>query len=246
VPEPERASLPPRRVFLGQLATTAAALAATACVSGATGMGTTQSAPVPGPGAGAPKLPPRPPLADLEFDDAWTSRLSGRYRAVFDSPAIEDGTAIFNAYIYRKGFQDMYKLGDADVNAVIVVRHMAIPMILDDELWARYKLGEWAKVKDPATGAWAVRNPFWAADPKDPADADYALESQVKRGVVVLACALATRGMAGILASQTKDSSDAMFDELRRHLLPTVTLQPSGIFAVMRAQAAGCHYMRST
>ncbi len=57
-------------------------------------------------------------------------------------------------------------------------------------------------VKNPTAKQWALRNPFWAPDPKDTESADY---------------------------------------ELRRHLLPTVTLQPSGIFAVMRAQVAGCH-----
>ncbi len=242
--ESPSAAASPRREFLGQLATAAAALAATACVSGAgTAAAATQA---PAPASDLPQLPPMPPLPKLEFDDAWTNRLTGKYRAVFDSPDIEDGTAVFNAYSYMKGFEDMYKIGDADVNAVIVIRHKAIPMILDDELWARYRLGEWAKVKDPTTNRWALRNPFWAPDPKDKSSADYALQTLVKRGVVLLGCALATRGMAGILASKSKDNPDAMFDELRRHLLPTVTLQPSGIFAVMRAQVAGCHYMRST
>ncbi|MDE3128755.1 MAG: hypothetical protein KGL38_12155, partial [Gemmatimonadota bacterium] len=217
------------------------ALAATACVSGPGAAAAATPAPAP-----APELPKLPPLPKLEFDDAWTRKLTGTYRAVFDSPEIDDGTAVFNAYSYMKGFEDMYKIGDAEVNAVIVARHRAIPMILDDGLWAGYELGEYAKVKDPTTGKWALRNPFWAPDPKDKSSADYALETLVKRGVIVLGCALATRGFAGILASRTKNKPDAMFDELRRHLIPTAILQPSGIFAVMRAQASGCHYMRST
>jgi intracellular sulfur oxidation DsrE/DsrF family protein len=28
-----------------------------------------------------------------------------------------------------------------------------------------------------------------------------------------------------------------------KHLLPGVTLQPSGVFAVLRAQEAGCQYL---
>ena len=241
--DPSRPDARPRREFIGQLAA-AAALAATACVSGAGGSVVAAAESVPA--SDLPKLPPMPPLPKLEFDDAWTRKLTGMYRAVFDSPEIDDGTAVFNAFSFMKGFEDMYKVADAEVNAVIVIRHRAIPMILDDELWARYKLGEYAKVKDPTTNQWAVRNPFWAPDPKDKSSADYAIETLVKRGVVLLGCALATRGFAGILALRTKDKPDAMFDELRRHLLPTATLQPSGIFAVMRAQVAGCHYMRST
>jgi hypothetical protein len=240
--EPLSPAASPRREFLGRLATAAAALAATACVSGAGGVAVAAPAPVPD----APKLPPMPPLPALEFDDAWTNKLTGKYRAVFDSPEIEDGTAVFNAYSFMKGFEDMYTLSDANVNAVVVIRHRAIPMILDDELWDRYKLGEYAKVKDPTTNKWALRNPFWAPDPKDTSSTAYALETLVKRGLIVLGCALATRGFAGILASRTKDKPDAVFDELRRHLIPTAILQPSGIFAVMRAQVSGCHYMRST
>ena len=235
----------PRRTFLAQLATVTAAFAATACASG----GASAAAALPGaaePVGEFPKLAPVPALPALEFDDSWASRITGRYRAVFDSPAIEDGTAVFNAYSYMQGFKDMYKVQDADVNAVIVMRHMAIPMILDDEIWARYKLGEYTKTKEAAGDAWAQRNPFWKAAPGDTGGADYTLDALHRRGVVLLGCALATQGFAGILARRAGDSSAAMFDELRRHLVPGVQLQPSGIFAVMRAQEAGCHYMRST
>jgi intracellular sulfur oxidation DsrE/DsrF family protein len=236
-------SRPPRREFIGQLATVAAALAATACVSGG---GTLAAGAVPAPAGALPKLPDVAPLAPIEFDDAWTSRLSGKYRAVFDSPDIEDGTAVFNAYAYMKGFKDMYKLADTDVNAVVVIRHRAIPMALDDEMWSRYKLGEYAKITEFGSEKWATRNPFLNALPGDEEDAEYAISALTKRGVVFLACAMATQGMASILAKRSGDKSAAMFDELRRHLIPGLALQPSGIFAVMRAQAAGCHYMRST
>ncbi|MGH7669736.1 MAG: hypothetical protein ACRENQ_09610 [Gemmatimonadaceae bacterium] len=234
----------PRRAFLGQLAAVAASVAATACASGSGMMGVGSSAPAPA--VDTPKLPPAPPMPAIEFDDAWTSRLSGTYRAVFDSPSIGDGTAVFNAYSYMKGFEDMYKLQDSDVNAVIVIRHEAIPMALDDEMWKRYKLGAFAKIKEFGSDKWATRNPFLTAPPGDEEDAAYTLAALNKRGVVLLGCAMATQGMAGILARQTGDKADAMFDELRRHLIPGLLLQPSGIFAVMRAQAAGCHYMRST
>ena len=242
--EPDSVPTTPRREFIGQLATAAAALAATACVSGAGTLGA--AAPETTPASAGPKLPPMPPLPKLEFDDAWTNRLTGKYRAVFDSPDIEDGTAVFNAYSYMKGFKDMYKLEDSDVNAVVVIRHEAIPMVLDDEMWSRYKLGEYTKIKAFGSDKWATRNPFYQAAPGDEEDAAYSMDALTKRGVVFLGCAMATQGMAGILAHRTGDKSSAMFDELRRHLIPGLTLQPSGIFAVMRAQASGCHYMRST
>ena len=41
------------------------------------------------------------------------------------------------------------------------MRHSAIGYAFDDNLWAKYKLGELFKADDPATGAPATRNPFW-------------------------------------------------------------------------------------
>ncbi len=236
----------PRRAFLGQLATAAAALTASACVSGGATAGGTGSVAASSTIEVPPKLPPVPPLPPLKFDDTWTARVTGRYRAVFDSPEIEDGTAIFNAYTFMQGFESMYGVRDADVNAVIVVRHSAIPMAFDDAIWDRYALGAFTKVKEPGTERWARRNPFWKAAPGDEQDADFTLEALEKRGAVVLACALATHGMASILAKRSHEKADAVFDELRRHLVPGVQLQPSGIFAAIRAQEAGCHYIRST
>lgn len=236
-------SFTPRREFLGQLAAVAAAFAVTACASG--GVAASVAAPTPPAlGDSEANLPPLPPL---EFDDGWTSRITGRYKAVFDSPAIEDGTGLFNALIFMKGFKDMYKLSDSELSSVLVMRHQAVPMAMDDVIWARYALGEYAKVQDPVTDKWATRNPFWKAAPGDTTeDADYTLDALNQRGGVLLACAMATRGMASILAKRTRQKTDVVFDELRRHLVPGTQLAPSGIFAVMRAQEAGCHYMRST
>ncbi|MGA9836201.1 MAG: hypothetical protein WBQ26_02675 [Gemmatimonadaceae bacterium] len=232
-----------RREFLGQLATIAAAFAVTACANGGFGAGAAAPAPAM-PGDNEAMLPPLPPL---EFDDTWASRIAGRYKAVFDSPAIDEGTGVFNALIFMKGFKDMYKLSDSDVSAVLVMRHRAIPMAVDDTIWARYALGEYSKVKDSGTGKWATRNPFWKAAPGDTTeDADYTLDALNQRGGVLLGCAMATHGLASILAKRTQQKDNVVFDELRRHLIPGVQLAPSGIFAVMRAQDAGCHYMRST
>lgn len=235
-------SATPRREFLGQLATVAAAFAVTACASGGMGAAAASAAPA----EGGPKLAPVLPLPPLHFDDSWTTRLTGRYKAVFDSPEIDDGTAVFNAYVYIQGFKDMYTLQDSDVSTVIVMRHMAIPMALDDEFWAAYGLGEYAKIKEPGTEQWALRNPFWKASPKDPEDAAYTLDALQRRGTVLLGCSFAAHGMASILAKRSKQKPNAVFDELRQHLIPGLELAPSGIFAVMRAQEAGCKYMRST
>ncbi|MBL8961883.1 MAG: hypothetical protein JNJ98_18625, partial [Gemmatimonadetes bacterium] len=37
------------------------------------------------------------PLAQGQFDFSWTDRVTGKYKAVFDSPEANDGAALFRA-----------------------------------------------------------------------------------------------------------------------------------------------------
>ena len=65
-------------------------------------------------------------------------------------------------------------------------------------------------------------------------------------GHIFLGCALATQGYAGKIAERTKGSSNEIFEELKANLVPGMILQPNGVYAVLRAQEAGCAFMRST
>lgn len=226
------ASNTPRREFLGQLAVSAVAIAATACTPGALATE---------PGA-APSPQPTPP----KWDDAWAARITGKHKAVFDAPEVADGTIIGNAWVYLSGMKQVYALADGDITAVMVMRHDAIPMALDDEFWAKYDVGRSARVKDPKSNRWATRNPFYKPAPGDTGGAEFTLEALSKRGAILVGCNLAAMGMASEIASKTKQKGEAVRDELRAHLLPGLTLAPNGVFAVMRAQEAGCTYIRST
>ncbi len=66
-------------------------------------------------------------------------------------------------------YKEVYNSADADLGAVIVVRHIAIPMVLSDAVWAHYPfLGKkTTKLKDPTTNEWALRNPFLNAKKDD-------------------------------------------------------------------------------
>lgn len=224
----------PRREFFGQLATVAAALTAAACVSPAGAA----------PAVAAPS--PTTPRTPIRWDDDWTSRISGKHKGVFDAPQMADGTVIANAWVWMKGFKDVHAMSDAELSAVLVIRHEAIPMAMDDAYWEKYDLGKANKVKDPATKKWAKRNPFWKADPNDKGSAPFTLEALNARGCILMGCNLAAMGMAGELAAKLKQPVDDMRAEMKAHLIPGLTLAPNGVFAVMRAQEAGCTYIRST
>ncbi len=226
----------PRREFLGQLATVAAALTAAACASPA-GAAQAGAAPVPAPAA------PRTPT---KWDDAWAARITGKKKGVFDAPEVADGTVVGNAYVWMKAVKDVHGLSDSEISAVLVIRHAAIPMAMDDAYWEKYDLGKANKIKDPSTNKWAKRNPFWKADPKEPASAPFTLDALNGRGCILMGCSLAANGMAGELAEKLKQPIDDMRAEMKAHLIPGMTLAPNGVFAVMRAQEAGCTYIRSS
>src|SRR3954464_10190944 len=134
-------STSPRREFLGQLATAAVALAGTACATPA--IATQQQA--SGPAPAAPKAPATP-AAKVVFDDTWSSRLTGKHKAVFDSPEVGDGIAIYHAQSWMSGFKDVMGTSDADTNAVLVLRHAAVPMVFSSTLWEKYEIGRLRKL----------------------------------------------------------------------------------------------------
>jgi len=231
-----------RREFLGQLAGVAVALTGTAC---ATGQGSSPGAgarPTIGPGDARP-VPSRTAAPATAFDDSWTARLTARHKSVYDSPSINDGVALGHASAVMNGYHAALGAPGTDLNIVIVIRHAAIPMALNDAMWDKYAFGQDLKLKDPSTGDPARRNPFYrvtASDSFAVIDPEESIEALSQRGVVLLACNMALMGRASTLAQKTKAPVDTVRDELRANLVPGVILQPNGIYAVVRAQEMGC------
>jgi hypothetical protein len=237
----------PRRQFIGQLTASAIVLASGACAQPLTA---TQSAATPEP-APRPATPPVP----VHWDDSWFTRLTAKHKAVFDSPGIEEGAALSHATGYITGMRDAVAAGPADVQTVLVIRHMAIPMAFNDAMWEKYELGKELKIKD-ANDKWEIRNPYAApAPPKEGARARAAGNAArpqstfmwlAANGHILLGCDRATRGYAGQISRRTKANNQAVYEELKANLVPGFILQPTGVYAVHRAQEAGCTFIKST
>ncbi len=184
------------------------------------------------------------------FDDTWTARVSAaKHRAVFDSPAMDDGLALEHALAYLTGYHEMFDTSDDDMGVVVVMRHMGTSMAMGDALWDKYEVGKSSKTKDPATGAEARRNPFITGTPGDKEGAvspSATLAALRGRGVVLLACNRALMHFAATEAKKRKQDLEATKAEMRAGLAPGVILQPSGIYANMRAQEVGCGFIKST
>lgn len=228
----------PRRRFIANVIGGTAALAATGAV-GASELLAQQQAP-----GGIPSYPPPQGGWDLK----WTERVEkARYRAVFDSANIEDGLAMTNAQVYMAGYKDVYNAADSEMAVVLVFRHQAIQVILNDALWDRAGYGEALKINDPATSAPSKRNPWLGRAAADGAPARPGpLDGLMSRGAIVLCCNLALMRAAGQFAR----AQNMPVDEARKlfidSVVPGVIRQTNGVFAVARAQAAGAQFIKST
>jgi hypothetical protein len=130
------------------------------------------------------------------------------------------------------------------VVAVLNLRTQAVHLALSDGVWDKYPIGEDANVKDRVTGAPARRNPSYAPAPgASDAEAGMTLERLHQRGAVVLVCDFALGHRATRLAAKVGTARDAVYEELRRGLVPGAVLVPSGIFGLGEAQNAGCAFV---
>lgn len=209
-------------------------------------------------GAAAAAATPLLPLADrvaaqgagraAAWDMAWVDRIRGEHRLAFDAPEIEGGLVLIQSRNWMAGTGEVYGAADDAMTAVLVIRHNAVPMVMNDAMWERHGLGALLEINDPRTGQPARRNPFINLQPGDRTMiyADGGLDTLIGRGAVVLACNLALRNRAGAYARRAGRPAAEVTEEILANLVPGVTVMPNGIFALGRAQQAGCGYMRST
>jgi hypothetical protein len=219
----------PRRRFLKNLAGGTAALAA----GGALNELVAQQA-----------IPTYPPPQG-GWDVSWVGKIEkAKYRAVFDAAEIADGVTFTNAMVFMAGNKEVYNAADNEMGLVIVIRHNAITMAVNDSIWERGKLGESLKVNDGEVPA--TRNMWIGRKGADGTVRPGPMDGLMARGVTVLCCNLALMRAAGQFAR----AQNVPVEEARKlyidNLVPGVIRQTNGIFATTRAQAAGAPMIKSS
>jgi hypothetical protein len=177
------------------------------------------------------------------WDMSWAARVTGRHKMCFDAHEISEGVCLHQARSFLQGYKDVYGLQDSDVSAVLVIRHAAVPMVMNDSLWADGFFGEENKLKDPESGEVAKRNPFVNV----PAGAQHSLvwpdgglDTLISRGVIVLACNLALTNYASGIARRRSIPRQDGLALVNANLIPGVIKMPTGVFATCHAQQLGC------
>ena len=213
----------PRRGFLGRLAAGAVAIAAGGLV--------TKGSAQPVSSANSP------------WDDSWMTRIKGKHRQIFDAMDVNSGFPLAMAYFWMQTNHDAYNLKISELSAVVVLRHAAVVMAMNDAIWAKYKIGEVNNITDPLTGKPADRNIFAAAKgfPLPPIP-DASIEKLRDAGAIFCACNVAMSVNSGTLGEKIGVSKDDAMKEWIAGLLPGVTRVPSGVLAVGRAQDHECRY----
>ncbi len=127
------------------------------------------------------------------WDVTWVDRLKGKHRAVFDNTEPESGYGVWRASAWARQYMDVLKVAPADLSPVIVLRHNAIILAMQQAFWDKYGIGAKKSVTHPLTAQPTDKNPV-LLDEKDGIPAPFnnaGLRKQLDRGVVVLACNLA-------------------------------------------------------
>ena len=192
------------------------------------------------------------PVSD-EWGMSWVERVHGDARAVFDAPTPgKGGECVWRAVRWLEDYESVYGVKAADITAVLVIRHQAIPMVMDNDYWSRFSVGKDLGIKDESgknwTKKWTVENPVSASSSNGGSrDAPYTIERFIGVGGIVLACHMAFSGrVVGHYRKADNLSDEEAEAQARKHLLPGVILQPTGIFAALRAQQAGCAYVMAS
>jgi intracellular sulfur oxidation DsrE/DsrF family protein len=183
-----------------------------------------------------------------EWDVSWAGKLKGKHKAVFDNTEPESGYGVWRTSAWAGQMRDVLKANPAEITPVLVLRHNAIVLAMQQAFWDKYKIGESKKVTHPLTQEPTDKNPA-LLDEKDGIPAPFnnaGLKKLLDRGVTVLACNLALQDCIDMIAKIEKVDDASARKTAVGYLVPGVILQPSGVFAVTLAQEAGASYVKAS
>ena len=188
----------------------------------------------------APPSPLQPGTGDASFEE-WIGKMKGKHKQVFDAPGANKGLPFAWARVFLMS-NTQSGTPESDVTAVLVLRHEAIGAAMGHDLWSKYKLGELFKVTDPETKAPAVRNPFFQPKEGEQPLPDMSIEDLQKSGVLMGVCDMAMTVYSKMVGKTMNVDPADVKKEWVAGILSGIQIVPSGVYAINRAQEAGCTY----
>jgi hypothetical protein len=175
--------------------------------------------------------------------DAWLDAIPGKHRTFIDASTVDGGgSALLYAYNLYAANKSDYSLRERDVAVVVCFRHSATAFGFNDAIWGKYPkaMNATPQLTDPKTKQPPSANLYYSVDyglalP----NLGSTIQDLVKQGTHFAICAMATRGLAGSIASETSGDPDAIYKELIANTVPNSHMVTAGVLAVNRAQEYG-------
>lgn len=191
-----------------------------------------------------------PTVSPEDFDFSWLNNLKGKsVKAIFDCAEVESGYGVWRASMWESQYQTTQHVKPSDTATVLVLRHAALVLGFQQDFWDKATIGADDKVTHPITQQSTDKNPALLSSTRNevPAMFDaFALPAFMSRGGIVLACNVALQFFSQGLAQKWNITPEEARTRAVAALLPGIKLQPSGVFAAVRAQTAGCVYVRAS
>jgi hypothetical protein len=193
-----------------------------------------------------------PPVTTVpeDFDFTWTNKLKGKaHRAIFDCAEVESGFGVWRAGMWEGQYHATQGAKPSETQTVLVLRHAAFALTLQQDFWDKYTVGADDKVTHPLTQQGTDRNPVLLSSTRNEIPAQFdalMLPAFMSKGGIVLACNVAMQFFSMGIAKKANITEEEARKRVVAAIIPGILLQPSGVFACVKAQEAGCHYVRAS
>jgi hypothetical protein len=196
-------------------------------------------------------------VAELDAQDKWLEGVTGPHRCMFDFPRHMRGGGLVHIYNYISTYQAAYGVDISDIGTVGTMYSIgpesSIAMAFTDDMWAKYRFGEYLGLDDPQTGKAATRNLFYEhqegdelprVGPIGPFPDATVSALQKKMGTIFLLCNNAVTALSMHLNMRGQGEAEAINADLRNHIHEGIVLVPAMVIAIEKAQASGISYNR--
>ena len=179
--------------------------------------------------------------------DAWLDAIAGKHRTFIDASTVNGGgSALLYAYNLYLGNKSDYSLMERDVAVVVCFRHSATAFGFNDAMWAKYPktMNATPQLIDPKTKQPPTTNLYYSVDyGVELPNLGSTIQDLVKWGTHFAICSMATRGLAGTIASDTGANPDSIYKELIANTVPNSHMVTAGVLAANRAQEYGYTFL---
>lgn len=215
-----------RRDFLGMIATGAAAA----------GIGT-----IAGSALSRANASPLFQTKDVAGFEAWLGKIKGTHKQVYDATRVNHAMPLAWSRVFlMTNASSGVPAGEAQ--AVVILRHDAIPMGMETALWEKYKFGEMFEVEDEQSKKPMTKNIYYSSPPGTFPLPGMSIEDLLKDGVLFGLCDMALTFYSMQLAKKLNVDAAVLKKEWVAGVMPGIQIVPSGVLAVNRAQEHGCTY----